>query len=457
MTYLRRLRVWARTTEGRHFVALLAAALTIRLILAPFHGFFDDSQYYVDWGLLLPRHFWDFYSSGAREALLPPNYPPLTIYLFALLDAAYLALGHMLHLSLTTQVAQSPLFALFTKLPAIADDLGITSAIYSLARKHLSPRAALIVTTTYAFSPPVIFDSALWGQTDSIFVLAVLAALLLTLRHRGFTAGMLCAIAIMLKPQPVIFIPLIVFYLWRWAGWSVALRAFGGLCVGVLVLALPYLLPPRPEALAFYTNFALITARWPSATITAFNLWWMLGVAGYPYSAPWLGPFSPNALGILLFLATYVVACAGIWRAAAPSRLFLAAALLTLAFFDVTALQHERYLYPALLLFLVAALSDHRAWLLYAISNLTLLLNMLLVVVLFPAISHPGIDVHTITDWTLRHPEITVAVAATNVALLMACIAISTRPPALEATAASPALATTTRRSEVTSTAPSLS
>lgn len=424
-----RLRVWAKTSEGRRFVALLAASLILRLILAPFHGFFDDLQYYVDWGLVLQHHFFDFYSAGAREALLPPNYPPLAIYLFAMLDDLYLAVGHALHLSPTTQVAQSPFFAFFLKLPAIVSDLGITSILYILARMRLSPRIALIVATCYTFTPPVIFDSALWGQTDSIFVLAVLAALLLTLRQRSFTAGVLCAVAIMLKPQPIIFAPLIVLYLWRWAGWNAALRAFGGLCTGILVLAIPYILPPWSEALAFYTNFTTITARWPSATVTAFNLWWLLGAAGHPYNTPWLGPLSPNTLGIVLFLAVYVVAGAGILNDATPGRLFLAAALLVIAFFDVTALQHERYLYPALLFFLISALSDQRAWLLYAISSITLLLNMVLVVVLFPVMSHPGIDVHSIRIWTLQHPEITVAIAATNVALLIACIVIYVRSP----------------------------
>jgi hypothetical protein len=210
----------------------------------------------------------------------------------------------------------------------------------------------------------------------------------------------------------------------------------------VLVLALPYLVPPWSEALAFYSNFASITAKWPGATVTAFNLWWMLGAAGHPYTAPWLGPLSPNALGMLLFLATYGVVCAGIWRDATPGRLFLAAALLTVAFFDVTALQHERYLYPALLFFLVSALSDQRAWLLYALSSLTLLLNMVLVVILFSEMSHPGIDVHGIREWTLQHPEITVAVAAANVALLVATIVMYTRHPTTAATASSSAPAT---------------
>jgi hypothetical protein len=59
-----------------------------------------------------------------------------------------------------------------------------------------------------------------------------------------------------------------------------------------------------------------------------------------------------------------------------------------------------------------------------------LLLNMALIIVIFSEMSHPGIDVHTIRTWTLHHPEITVAIAATNIALLVACIAIYTRRPA---------------------------
>src|SRR5690348_4487484 len=85
-----RLRAWRAGAEGRRALLLLSLALLIRLPLMVFHDFFYDLQAYAVWGEVLDHHFFDFYTACCPAALpphAPPNYPPLTVYLYGLLYA----------------------------------------------------------------------------------------------------------------------------------------------------------------------------------------------------------------------------------------------------------------------------------------------------------------------------------------------------------------------------------
>ena len=223
--------------------------------------------------------------------------------------------------------------------------------VYCLARQVRSPRWALTAAAVYAFSPPILLDGALWGQSDAISTLLVAGALLCALSRHGWWSGLLLAAAVTFKPQPIIFVPLLLDYLWRWTGGREVLRCLGGFVGGVLAICLPYELPPRPELLAFVANVQHSFS--PHANINALNLWWLatqLHGANLVPSAPMLGPLTPNLVGWGLFAACGVLVALGIWRDGEPRTLWLGAAVLALAFFVFTTQQHERYAYPALLL-----------------------------------------------------------------------------------------------------------
>lgn len=378
-SYSRRLRQWRGTPAGRKFVALLALALLIRLLLAPFFGVYHDLQDYVNWGLLFDQHPLGFYAlSSGWSPFEAPNYPPLMIYLCGALTGAYFGAAGVLGLHASALVAEAPLLVVWMKLPAILSDLGVVSVLYLLARRAFSERGALVIAASYAFSPAILFDSAFWGQTDSIPVLFLLLALLCTLRSSGIWAGVLFGLALVLKLQAIIFAPLILLYLWRWAGWKQVLHAASSMAVVALVTCAPYLLPPSPGLLALYGNLQ----KWANAghaSDHAFNLWFLLGASRVP-SQPFVAFFSPTSLGLTLFFTVFLLALAGIWKARSAQVLFLAAALVSVAFFVVMTLQHERYLYPAVALALAAALYAQRGWSLYVVASVTLFLNMLLIV-----------------------------------------------------------------------------
>lgn len=80
-------------------------------------------------------------------------------------------------------------------------------------------------------------------------------------------------------------------------------------------------------------------------------------------------------MGDALFLLVILIALVGVWRDPRPVRMWAGAAIIALAFFTVMTLQFERYLFPALGLFFLAALYDRRYWLLYFAVSITFMAN----------------------------------------------------------------------------------
>ncbi len=354
-----RLTRWARTPEGLRFLGLLVAALAIRLLIAPFLMLTGDLRAYGYWGELALHHFFDAYSYGGANAEWTywPVYPPLAFYVFGLLEGIYFGTAHLLGLNPSHDPLFSHALRLVLKLPAILADLGVISFIYVLARRVMSPTRALLASATYALSPGILIVTLLWGQTDGVVLLFAALGLYFAYRRQGIWAGVLLALAVGFKPQPAIFIPLGLIYLYRWGGWREAARAAASLAGVSLMLWLPYLVPPRFEILAYLRNLGqIVSVEKPTGSHGAFNLWYLFNAEWQPVAQPLVGPFSLQLVSTILFGLIMLLVLAGVWRDGSQRVLWAAAALLALGFFDVGTLQFERYLTPAVALFLLAAI-----------------------------------------------------------------------------------------------------
>ena len=372
------LRGWLRTREARRLLTLLALALLIRLALAPWFSFFGDQPAYIYWGSSLRAHFFDLYSALSRNPnlRLSPQYPPFAMYIFGGSVAFYHGLAAVFGLPAVSYAHPSRELVTVMKLPAIACDLGVTATIYLLARKRLGQKWALIAAASYAFSPAALIDGAMWGQTDGVVMLPLLLALICAQRGRAVWAGCLLALAVLFKPQSAVFAPLLLVYLWRWSGRSEALRAVAAAGATGLALCLPYLLPPHFDLLVYPRVLARSLNYYPAASPSAFNLWVVLLIPNRLAQSPYLGPLSPYLIGYALFGCCLALALFQVWRDASPARFYFCAGFLALAFFDVTTLQLERYLFPTLALFLMASLYDRRGVKPYIFCSVVCFLNM---------------------------------------------------------------------------------
>ncbi len=424
--------------------AVLGLSLLVQLLAAPYQGFAGDLQLYLRWGWVFDTHPLTVYTlSGA-------NYPPLTIYIFGGLELVYHAIGHVLGYS-DTQLAlplrdQFSVLWFVAKLPIIAANLGASWLIFHLARQATSAKWALLAASAYALAPSMLLDGAVWGQTDGVPVFLILLAIVAIQERRHGYAGVLLGLSIMLKPQPVIFVPIVLVYILVTAGWRDWLKSCLTTIATVVLICSPFLLPPNLQLLVFYHNtvdlFAVVTSF-------AYNLWYLIeGFTGTPllYNTTVIGTLTASTVGLMLFAPIYGLALVLIWRRRSLASVYIALSIAAIGFFELTALQRERYLFQALVFLLLAAVYYRTFVLHFAVASVTVFVNILIVASIHGVAYAKDPRFMPLYQFFAQHPQISLLVALLNLELLLGVIGSSiawTRSPLPEeissADAAAPA------------------
>jgi Gpi18-like mannosyltransferase len=385
-----------RTREGALVAALLAGAGALRLPLMIFHGYYADLATYVRWGDIANHGLSTLYSSSTSVTgggpgrpggfgafpVMAINYPPGTPYLFGAIVYLY---NHFLqpiyHSSLNALVQQDGPGPFIAKIPLLLAELALIFLLYSQARKRHSMRFAFVAAASFALSPALLYNGVIWGQTDGFVALPLLVALFAVIEERYILGGASLALAVLIKPQPVVFAPLFLLYLWRWAGREQFVRFTMAGLVTTLAVALPVLIPrfQLPDMIhnmqaASYNDNLILSSD-------AFNFWWLIGRGKEAIGSTFLGVRS-GLIGDALFGAVLLLCGALIWRRRDSAVFALALAVALFGFFMFMGGQHERYLFlfiPLALASVILARRDQMVELiaLYLAGTALCFLNML--------------------------------------------------------------------------------
>jgi len=363
---------------GGRLPLLLGAAMLLRVALsATTRGYDADIGTFSAWAAHAADDLTSFYSPGFFA-----DYPPGYIYPLWLVGK--------LRLLLAIDFA-SPAFLVLLKLPAILADVVTAGLFFRLARRYWSAPTALMWSALYAFNPAVILDSAVWGQVDSVLTLPILLGIIL-LRNNPAWSGAAFAVALLIKPQALIFAPLPLLWfgirLLRRKRHALAdLLMFGGTALALFCLAiLPFAVQESPGWII--SKYSSTLASYPYASLNAFNLFALTGgnLVDAGQRLLWLpyGVWGNIFIVLIVLFTTYVML-----RSQDPSRLWYAPLFLAASVFVLAAKMHERYLFPALALALGLYIvsRDRRALLLYAGFSTTLFFNMAQVL----ALSHDNV------------------------------------------------------------------
>src|SRR5260221_13137995 len=260
---------------------ILAFILRILLINVAYHG---DLYNNLSWGQGAVTHgLKDLYDVKEWSHSIP-NQPPLYILLFATTSFIYQTIGNLTNY-LNNNVGIFPSsFVWFwqnngniilLKLPSILADLGIAFVIFKFfKKKDLGFKLAAL----WLFNPITFYNSAIWGQTDSIVNLLGLISIFFLTQKKLLNAMLFLTLSLLFKGSLAIFIPILFIYaLWQKYNlqtWINAILVSGIAIVLVSVWFHPYV--DLPIWLLNLYNKQILPGEISDLSANAFNFWYLI-------------------------------------------------------------------------------------------------------------------------------------------------------------------------------------
>mgnify|MGYP001159226179 CR=1 FL=1 len=346
-------------TSKINLKTILWLAFGLRLILVLISGWHPDLPNHTDWGnRFLIYGSRDFYEHSIWGVSWP-NQPFGSILLFALIAVIHkflfnfiLFLNHTIPIfpSFIVPILETNLHPWLVKLPFILADIGLGYLIYKIIQKY-RPQKALLATILFLFNPVLIYNSAIWGQTDSLINLLALAGIYLVYQKKYFSGVFLFLSGFLFKLSLIIYLPIFgLLFLKRISDWKKFIAPTLIFTLAIFLLAIPFTFGdknPFQWLWYMYTNRVLVR-QGSMLNGNAFNLW--AGLFGINLSLSEFTKFAGLTYqwwGRLLYLLFLLP----IWLKFIKSKLTLtnlSYALMLSAFgsFIFLTNMHERYLYP---------------------------------------------------------------------------------------------------------------
>jgi len=346
-------------------VALLALGVAVRLPFLSRLGHAYDQDAYRAWMGVIQDY-------GLAEVFDRTN-TDYVGYHYILWGLSQLYSGHASEVDVRDKELR-----VLLKLPGLAGDL-LTGALVAVvaqavaqgriarlggrwcalgARFGVTPSEAigLAAATLFLFNPAVLYASAYWGQQDSLVTFFMLLACWLSWRRLPGWAGVALALGTIVKPQPLVLVPLLAWIVWQRTSWGGLLR---GALAGVAVLVAGhayFLLAGSGERMWQVYTFQLRQNE--HLSFGAYNLWWpfeRLADARPETAAVSAGGISVTygMLASVLTVAVLGLAWLVVRRGGATAMLVGVGVWLA-GYYLVAAGSHERYALPALAFLLVA-------------------------------------------------------------------------------------------------------
>lgn len=375
-------------------VLLCVVGLGVRIYLGWWLGALGDLECYQTWALdpgeVIPPY--------PNYQIQPNNYPPIYPSILRLLRWTHRALDlpgdFRSPMQLAEDIAPFRSIILLIKMPAILSDLVSAVLIFLIGLRLRQVWVGCGLAAAYLFNPAILYDGAYYGQTDTLLLMFLIAAVYAWITRRPILLGAMLMTAPLVKAQAVFFLPvmgLAILGEWRtlWRAQVGRLALGAGLALSAAV-ALAWV---TGQLIQFKHGYTLIIALYPRVTSYAFNLWWLLTRPWHktPYNRDFpldtvavFGPITYRMIGLTLFAAGVLLILWRLHRARyTPYALVLAATAAGWAFFNLPTEMHERYSVPAAGLMCLLAYWDRR-WLAWAaLASVTVTLNIAYVVPLF--------------------------------------------------------------------------
>ncbi len=357
---------YPRYTEGVTVLCIILVflALNVNLFLEGYHG---DLQGQQTWGNQALKN-----GVSSLYAEHTTDYPPL--YLYVLKFNAWLNLRLFRNSEVMTRN-----YVFISKIIPTVCNLIIGLGIFAHFRKR-SFKKALLGMCLYLFNPAIIYNTAYWGQVDSVNALFMFFCIVFLVNERYMWSTICISLAILTKIQSIILLPLVLaVVLVNSERKDIFKMLFANTAV-VLTVLMPFI---RGGVIVQLVRRCLFSVGWqPYVTANAYNIWFLVSPRA---PEDWLttlrdtytlSGISLRSIGFALIIAYTLLIVYQVLKN--KKNAVIAAAGMTLAFFILPTEIHERYLFPLFPLLSLIALDDMRYARTYLILTFTHLINLMI-------------------------------------------------------------------------------
>lgn len=328
---------------------LIAVGLLLRLGFSTKIDGHNDLNLFKSWASTAANALTSVYS-GVRGA----DYPPFYIYILAVIG------------KLATISPFSNYYVVLLKLPAMIADVITAGLIYKISKKHFSGIISFLLAAFYMFNPAIFIDSTFWGQVDSFFTLMIVISIYLVTKNKIAPAAIAFAASILMKPQGIIFLPILFYELVRQKSIKKFIIAAVSGVVTAIIIILPFSIS-QGNPLWIFNLYKSTISEYPYGSVNAFNFFALIG-GNYNSSSVY------NFIGLIFIVVISLVSWL-FYIKRDDVKFAPAVALLQIAgVFTFSNGMHERYLFPAVALAILSYvyLKDKRIAIIaigYSITN----------------------------------------------------------------------------------------
>jgi len=351
---------------------VLLVALGIRLYLVPLPGHVGDLNCFAQWTKAATENGIAFVYKNAFA-----DYPPGIFYILKPVGVIYQGF-------FSPTFEDAIILRMLLKIIFTIVDLVTAAMLFFFLRTQESEHFAFWSMTFYALNPAIIYESAYWGQADSMNTFFMLASVLFLMRQRIVLSWIMLTLAILIKMHALILVPLIIFVSWKNHSWKRLLKAGTLSLLVTLIVLLPFIYHGQMRYVKH--SYTKAVDSYPYISVNAFNLWWLMNPLeiqkkGYGYKEGIrdersIVGITYKQLG-LLFLAGFTLFILLIlWRNSNPNMIALTASAMAVAYFMLPTQIHERYLFPALALLSIVHNKNKHLKIIYGILSLTFFINL---------------------------------------------------------------------------------
>ncbi len=336
-------------SEWRIILLVLFAAFITRALLFPMPGYKIDTNDFVSWMNTAREHgVSDFYQKTWSD------YPPMNVYLFW-------ALGNI---SQGNEI-------IVLKITSVLFDLAAGVLIFYILREKLRFKKSFTAFLFYVFNPATIFNTAIWGQLDSIYAFFLLLSIYFLAEKKVNFSAIAFAVSILLKPQAVFLTPMIFFILFK----DHHLKGIRNFCLVGLIILIITITPFKTDNHINFLQERYFNgySYYAYTSINAYNIWAFSG-----FWKPDTTPINYNLIGWLLFGAFNLFLFYKMnksYKNLNRLNIYLFSSFIILASFMLLTRMHERYMLPVFA-FMVFGIAYKEIKLSYIILAFTSFFNL---------------------------------------------------------------------------------